>query len=428
MNADERRFVSALLKRLAARTSLPLIRHPRSSAFICGCLFLFGGLARADTLRFRPQEIATDLKVGYAVSLVDMNDDRKTDIVVVDSNRVIWYENPSWAVHTIIKDQTRLDNVCIAPYDIDGDGKLDFALGAAWQPSNTSSGGTIQWLARGKSPADLWEVRTIAEEPTTHRMRWMDTDDDGRQELIVVPLFGRDTTKPNFQERGIRVLAFKIPRDPVRDRWPVESLNEDLHVAHNFWPTDLDGDKRLDMLVTSFEGVSVLKRGADGRWPATRIGEGNQATTPNRGASEVKHGHVASGADYVATIEPWHGHQVVTYTRPAKGEKQTLWTRQVVDEDLKWGHAVWCANLDADADEELIIGVRDNKDEKSLCGFRIYDPKDGQATAWERHLFDAGGVSIEDLAAADLNGDGKTDVVAVGRFTHNVRIYWNETK
>jgi hypothetical protein len=32
---------------------------------------------------------------------------------------------------------------------------------------------------------------------------------------------------------------------------------------------------------------------------------------------------------------------------------------------------------------------------------------------------------VEDLAAADLDNDGRPDIVAVGRATHNVRIYWN---
>jgi hypothetical protein len=87
---------------------------------------------------------------------------------------------------------------------------------------------------------------------------------------------------------------------------------------------------------------------------------------------------------------------------------------------------VWCADLDGDADQELIVGVRDNQDERSLSGLRIYDPADALAGRWERSLFDPGGVAIEDLAAGDLNGDGRIDIVAVGRATHNARIYWNE--
>ena len=34
-------------------------------------------------------------------------------------------------------------------------------------------------------------------------------------------------------------------------------------------------------------------------------------------------------------------------------------------------------------------------------------------------------MAVEDLAAADLDGDGKIDIVAVGRATKNVRIYRN---
>ena len=103
----------------------------------------------------------------------------------------------------------------------------------------------------------------------------------------------------------------------------------------------------------------------------------------------------------------------------------------MLDDQLQWGHAVWCANLDDDADEELIIGVRDDYkvgDTLHACGLRIYDPRTsaGQAPEWTPHRIDPGGVAIEDLAAADLDGDGRTDIVAVGRKTKNVRIYWNQ--
>lgn len=381
--------------------------------------------AQGAELAFKMQEIERELGVGYAVRLLDMNDDGRSDILVVDTNRVVWYENPGWQRHTLIQDQTKKDNVCIAPYDIDGDGQTDFALGADWRPFDTLTGGTIQWLRRGEKPADLWQVLPIGEEPVVHRMAWADFDGDGRSELIVVPLMGRGTTKPLFDERPLRILSYKIPADPVHDAWQPEIISEDLLVAHNFQPTDLNGDGRLDLLVASFDGVSLLERSERGEWSRRVIGTGNQQTSPNRGASEIKHGRLAGQADYIATIEPWHGNQVVAYTRPDKPDE--LWNRHVLDENLKWGHAVWCVNLDDDADEELVIGVRDNQEGGGgASGVRIYDPQDAAAGKWSRQLVDAGGVAVEDLAVADLNDDGRPDIVAVGRATHNVRIYWGE--
>jgi aldos-2-ulose dehydratase/isomerase family protein/VCBS repeat protein len=394
--------------------------------FAALALAIVAAPASGGELRFRTQQISDKLGIGYAVTMADLNDDGRSDIVVVDTDRVIWFENPNWRMHTLIQDQTKKDNVCIAPYDIDGDGKIDFALGADWRPIDTRTGGTIQWLARGKSLDDHWSVHPIGEQPTTHRMRWADLDGDGRKELIVVPMMGRDSTKPLWNERPLRVLAYPIPADPAKDAWKPEVLNEELHVAHNFWPTDLNRDGQVDILVASFEGVSLLERQSGGKWSRTRIGAGNQDNPEARGASEIKHGRLAAGGDYIATIEPWHGFQVVVYTRPEQG--QTLWNRQVLDDELKWGHAVWCVDLDGDKDEELVIGVRDDQNSDHRCGLRVYDPQDAGGKKWKRQLVDPGGVNIEDLTAADLDGDGRQDIIAVGRQSKNVRIYWNETE
>jgi hypothetical protein len=269
-------------------------------------------------------------------------------------------------------------------------------------------------------------------------MRFADFDGDGRDELIVSPLHGRGNRGPEFTGAGVRTLRYKIPADPTKqENWQPEVINDDVHVSHNIWPTDLNRDGKLDLLIASFDGVSLLEQDA-GKWKRTLIGSGNQETKPNRGSSEIKHGKLPRGGDavdYLATIEPWHGFQVVTYTRG----KGTQWDRQMLDDELAWGHAVWCANLDGDNDEELIIGVRDNK-EPHRCGVRIYDPQlevpkastsqlaTAVALKWQRHLIDPGGVAVEDLAAADLNEDGAIDIVAAGRATKNVKVYWNENK
>ena len=382
----------------------------------------------AEIQQFRSQEIERELGVGYAVSLVDVNGDGKLDIVVVDQTRVVWYENPTWRRRTIIENQTKPDNVCIAPYDLDGDGQIDFALGADWRPADTVASGTIQWLNRGPTIDDQWTVHAIGTEPTVHRMRWGDFDGDGRAELIVLPLHGRGVRPPEFNQNGVRVLRYKIPDEPTdASAWKAEVIDDQLHVSHNLWPVDLNQDQRLDLLVASFEGVSLLERAASGAWSRRLLGRGNQETSPNRGASEIKPGRLRSGAGYgyLATIEPWHGFQVVVYT-PNPDDETADWNRTVIDEQLAWGHAVWCANLDDDSDEELIVGVRDDSG-PHRSGVRIYDPqlKDG-SVGWQRSLVDPGGVAVEDLAAADLDGDGDSDIVAAGRQTKNVKIYWND--
>jgi hypothetical protein len=377
---------------------------------------------------FRSEEIERALGVGYAVSLVDVNGDGKPDIVVVDQTRVVWYENPGWKRRTVIENQTKPDNVCIAPYDIDGDRQIDFALGADWRPQDTVASGTIQWLSRGRTIDDKWTVHPIGTEPTVHRMRWGDFDDDGRAEMIVLPLHGRGVRPPEFDQNGVRILRYKIPDEPTdADAWQAEVIDNTLHVSHNLWPVDWNLDQQIDLLVASFEGVHLLERAADGAWNRTLLGAGNQETSPNRGSSEIKPGRLGTGPgySYFATIEPWHGFQVVVYT-PSADDRSGQWKRSVVDEQLAWGHAVWCANLDDDADEELIIGVRDDAG-PHRSGIRIYDPQiTAGSVTWQRSLVDPGGVAVEDLAATDLDGDGDADIVAAGRQTKNVKIYWND--
>lgn len=382
---------------------------------------------------FEMQEIDPHAgNVVYAVSVADVNGDGKPDVCALTEDAIVWYENPGWTRHDLLKGATqeaagtRRDNVCFAPLDIDGDGDLDFALGADWRPTDTQEGGTLFW-ARQDGPED-WALIPIGSEPTVHRMRWAQVDGEGRPELVVVPLQGRGTSGPDWGAgAGVRVLVLSIPGDPSGDDWPVEVAEDGLHTTHNFHPIDRDGDGEQELVLASWEGVFQIDREEQG-WRRTKLGAGNQESSPSKGASEVKVGRLGDGGEYIATIEPWHGFQVVVYTEP--GESGGLWGRRVIDEPLTWGHAVWTADLDGDPDEELVIGQRDPNPEGAANhagpGVFVYDPVPGSdPIAFRKHAIDDGGVAVEDATAADLDGDGRPELIAGGRASHNVRIYWN---
>lgn len=396
----------------------------------------------ADFPKFKTQEIDTGLKIGYAVLTADINGDKKPDIVVVDQHKVVWYENPSWKKRIILDGKTKADNVCACAVDIDGDKLPEIVLGSAWKPSDTVNPAQLSWLKRGKSLEDEWTLHELpCDEPTVHRVRAIDVDRDGRPEIVHVPLQGKGASgKGNFTDgRPVRVVALTIPsKEPEKlENWKVRVLSEELYVCHNFCPVPPDEFPReygTPILVASYEGVSILRRDGE-KWLTQRVGEGNQANQRgNRGASEVKAGLAGKDAPLIATIEPWHGNQVVTYTPSAKASEGKLWNRHIIDDHLRWGHAVWFADLDGEPGDELVIGVRDDPNPKAgdkhteRRGVRIYKCTDGRGAKWERMLFDEGGVAVEDLCAEDLNGDGKIDIIAVGRQTMNCRIYWNQGK
>src|SRR5438552_11082122 len=86
---------------------------------------------------FRAVEIDSKIQIGYAVTVADVDGDKKPDILVVDKKQIVWYRNPTWEKFAIAENLTPQDNVCIAAADIDGDGKAEIAVGAGWDPNDT---------------------------------------------------------------------------------------------------------------------------------------------------------------------------------------------------------------------------------------------------------------------------------------------------
>ena len=265
------------------------------------------------------------------------------DVLAISGTELVWFQAPKWEKKVILgAGVTTADNVTLAPHDIDGDGRLDIALGAGWTRANT---GTLQWVkqnAPGSTPE--WEMFPIGAEPNLHRIKWADVDGDKKLELIVAPLHAKGVKGP--EGAGARLLVFRPPANPKSDPWQQELIAEQNHMQHNFLSMNLDKDPQEEIVSASHEGLIAWKRGKDGTYAKTVIGEGSPG--------EVKLGRVG-GRRMLATVDPWHGAGVMVY---AEKPGAPLWAKNQIETALAEGHALGWADFDGDGNEELAVGWR----------------------------------------------------------------------
>ena len=365
---------------------------------------------------FRAVEIDPKIEIGYGITVADVDGDGKPDILLADKKQIVWYRNPTWEKFVIAENLTPLDDVCLAAADIDGDGKAELAVGAQWNPGDTLNSGAVFYLVPPADRTKRWEPIELPHEPTVHRMRWMRTG-SGEFVLIVAPLHGRGNK--NGQGEGVRILAYHKPADPHQP-WKTELVDGEHHMTHNF---DLfKGTERAGMYLASNEGIFELIQGASG-WSSKQLTGAEPGDSKFAGAGEVRAGHVA-GKQFLAAVEPMHGNQLALYTQPEPASSG-FWKRQLLDSSLKEGHALACGDLIGNGSDQVVIGWR-NKNDDGKVGIKIFTAIDGKPDHWAQSLIDDNGMACEDLCLADLNGDGKLDIVAAGRATKNVRIYFNE--
>src|SRR5262249_58814107 len=149
-------------------------------------------------------------------------------------------------------------------------------------------------------------------------------------------------------------------------------------------------------------------RDGEGKIVKQKLGSG--APGPDepqkRGAGEIKVGKLNGGAPFIATVEPMHGNAIVVYTRPVAGA--SLWTRHVLDDTLRRGHAVWVSDVDHDGSDELVIGHSDKgTGDPAGPGVFIYDADDDSGHKWTKHVVDNGGIATEDPIVGGLGGNGR---------------------
>lgn len=387
-------------------------------AFIFAFLYMLGGILICDGQASEPQferQHLDEIEIGYGLTIGHVDDDGKLDILLADKREIVWYQNPGkpgldWSKHVIARNLTPRDNVCLAARDIDGDGLVEISVGANWNPgetSNAEASGTCFYLQRPADPTLPWNAVPLGpHDPTTHRMHWF-RNATGKMLLAVLPLHGIDNK--SGKGRSVQVSLFEIVNGVPN---PVGKIDTGMHATHNFTlitDEDVFGDQEV-MLVAGAEGYVALLASGE----AIDVVSGPLS----KGAGEVCRYPVA---DHVFVgIEPMHGTDVVMYNRTSEDE----WTKDVIDTTLSQGHALAAADLLGDATPEVVAGWR-GQDALKKVGIRIYQKS---TAGWKSHALDDNQIACEDLKLADLDGDGRLEVIAAGRDTRNLVVYWNKSE
>jgi hypothetical protein len=411
------------------------------SAWLC--------IASAQTFAAEPPEpkftavtLDDHIQIGYGLAIADVDGDGKPDILLADKKQFVWYRNPgpekardpgAWKKYLLAENLTVDDNVCIAAQDIDGDGKCEIAVGAAWKPSDTEKSGAVFYLIQPADRTQPWTPVKFPEvEPTTHRMRWLQIKDRGWG-LLVLPLHGRGNK--DGAGNPVKIIWYQPPaplNDPAGQWKPVVYFDQTLHMTHNFEILDPVWG-HFQVIVAGKEATPDLGLAPGGSvaigWnvisPAAGVkndsGKAIEPTAGFNGAGEIRVGTLADGKVFRTTVEPMHGTDLCVYRTPAQ--------RIVLTNKLVEGHALACGRMIPGLPgEQIVVGWRGKAGTADTpIGVSVWTCLDPRAEKWRETVVDPNGMACEDLKLADLDGSGKPAIVASGRRTHNVKIYFNDT-
>jgi len=382
--------------------------------------------APSTSAQFTTHVISDQLRGGYSVAIADVNHDGKLDIIPVAAGgtELAWYENPSWDKHVMLNDKRAM--LWASPADIDGDGIPEFALLSDFGQNPKTAKGSMWLLKSQGDPKEMWKSYFVDAVPTAHRVTWADLEGNGKMEMVMAPFVGlKGWEDPKYHD-NVPLLYWRVP-PKYDDMWKRELIDDKLYgVVHHLHTVKWTPGQRDELLVAGFDGIMLYTPSGHGdklKFARKQLAKGDEprdvpgAGGLTQGSNDV-HLLNIKGKRFLAAQEPWHGDEIVVYAN-----KGGHWERNVIFKGLIQGHEIGVGDLNGDGRDDIVAVDVTNRAHPTPASVHIFYSEDDAGTQWRHELLDRDMMAGSGVMVADINGDGRPDIIAISGST--VKYYEN---
>jgi len=418
-----------------------------------------------------PRTLVTREASDEGLDVADIDGDGLADFVAAKgAEYVAWWRNPggtgdAWIRH-IIGTTEPYDADRIKAADIDGDGRMDVVVTQERVPGKEPDA-SLYWFRQPEgATSENWPRQRLITEYSLNSLDTADIDDDGDIDIITAEHKGPDLRlqllendgRGNFlvreidrgKESHLGALSADLDGDGDLDIVSIAwDKYRDLHVWRNDSPEararvcwrqlsnddgafaragvgsqssalvfDVDKDGRDDFVIAGWDPHTSMV------WFRSKA-DGPERYLIDDRRSHIEAGGVAFDIDRDGDLDivqggSWNTNEVWWWENPHPSHEPTApWERHTIKD---WGknqhHDQIVGDFDGDGSAELVFW---NQQARTLFLADIPDtPRDPEAWqlvaiwSWPR------GSSYEGLAKADVDGDGKVDLIGGGRWFKHI--------
>ena len=414
----------------------PTTPPPRLRRLLVACFLIAGVLAamattsRAQTpvasIRFSEHLIADKYAYAYGITATDIDSDGDLDVTSADyqpHNMLYLFENDrhgNFTRHIIQKDDPeRLERHLTG--DVDGDGDPDLVIVKNLR-------GDLLWFENSGTPTDgrLWQRHVITTDlPGAYDVALADFDADGDLDVAA-----------SSWELGNQFAWFENDGTPADGPWAKHMIEQQIAETRTMRTADFDGDGDADLLGTARKADQVIwyenhRTGDSLSWKKHLVDNGSRCPAHGNPVDMDGDGDVdivmALGFYYRpdpyypgGTTDPADS-QVLWYENdgnPTGGP----WEKHVIGPRFDDAFEAVAADLDGDGDVD--VAATSWRNPGRVAWFENHgDPK----SPWTRHILKDQWRSANQVLIADLNGDGRPDIVACSEHgSYELRWWRNE--